>query len=1052
MRSVLLQHLPSPWMSILYHENPNEAYRQLKQLPWLSQRTVEEFQALLNTTALSVLKSAPRHRNEKLADLSMRSSRIKREDKEESVLESDEDAWVFPEPSDYKDPKSAPVSASPSVPEDAPSDSCTEFKHSMVKGSWDYWKPGPEISPPDGALATDWTWFCLVWARVNFIRLLGIATSKMRYFYEERRERAVNWVNRQTVLLQALYNAKGKDADVDQLWIARHYAPLGPSWYKDSTDLIKQESVLLPGRTPPSYYMNKYFPEKVTLESCACRIRKVVARACTVESDPEAEELLRLLTPDDPDREEKQTGTNAFHWLYPFHLRSLEVIRTHSIYAACIIRIGQCSAIRRDATLSLEERDAAYRYQLSFVDLFGHCFIAGRWDDKYLLSRRKSAPKVSPWSIFRPWKDRAFSEGDLPDLAPVIWRDIVFEGDRKSIKYTMGTLLQKSMPFAGQRRSIYKPLLAACKDDTCWRIFRRVMWCGLMGVYPGSTSRPRGLSVLRFHLLCQNKDMLMKTLSPADDAPAGRSCAVIFTVFRLYIATMALRNEIFLTGVPLPNWTEVMTHAQAMSAIIRESNTLSMDPFAHARFLLNEYITTIKPHVYRYRKGSIHHKVLEVFTKALTTTVLMEREITQTSLSKLKKCRHFIQRDKTKKAYKLANSLYYTEYRPYLCKVDPKNPRELLQAIEYCVVATNERIAQLSWELPLAVKDRILNLVAETPREKWCDVDSLSLLAHEEYGGISKGAVVRVARLIMLITAYGKPSHCNAQLSAFGPKELFVFSWYWYCVGVFDAYYVVPLPGNVAEKIDAAMKQKRYRLMPGLERLSVNAYTVFATICCGRLSCETGKNKGHDGVRFDESLCDVVCKRSKKPRESEHKDDMRGRVQAYKAAFFHVPCREQPVLRLNLRGKMLVYKSARTAHERYMFCPECAGFHMVDPDCWLAGDYRCADCATQSAVHIPRYSCAYCGQYVFPHWNSRTAKWEEPQEVLDVWRPLPGSDPADSSWEPLRDPLGIVERLVFCEKHYGSGKVTATWANKQVLWERIAHYTTLKTINNSSRF
>lgn len=96
---------------------------------------------------------------------------------------------------------------------------------------------------------------------------------------------------------------------------------------------------------------------------------------------------------------------------------------------------------------------------------------------------------------------------------------------------------------------------------------------------------------------------------------------------------------------------------------------------------------------------------------------------------------------------------------------------------------------------------------------------------------------------------------------------------------------------------------------------------------------------------------------------------LRKQVRNERKAFYKVPC-GQPVLKISLKGRALVWGNTLQKRRMYMFCPSCGSFHqytMLNFSGSLTGEYRCNDCARDELMHVEHRTCEYCENTLSKH-------------------------------------------------------------------------------------
>lgn len=317
--------------------------------------------------------------------------------------------------------------------------------------------------------------------------------------------------------------------------------------------------------------------------------------------------------------------------------------------------------------------DALYMYRVAFLDLFYGCLSQGpyvRMDDRYLLTplsetrslhgkkNRATGLDLSPWEYWYPHDTRGFHADDLPNLFSVILH-IPLSGISRTPSPPIFHILLKCMPFACMKRGLVKEVIDLCRDEPTlsdealqqqsrsqrqrsrrfakirycenegfWRLFRHVMWCMLAGTYPGSRGRPGMRKLLRIKQLCENRDMLMDTLSLqsqqeqikakmrgeqrksalkrlGDEQHANND--IIITAFRAYYFHLVMDQPQY-TGpanacVDLPH---LFQETHRTMVIIRNSNLFLEDAFAMARSAFKNNNV-----VYRYHQDTCARMMID---------------------------------------------------------------------------------------------------------------------------------------------------------------------------------------------------------------------------------------------------------------------------------------------------------------------------------------------------------------------------------------------------------------------------------------------------------
>ena len=408
----------------------------------------------------------------------------------------------------------------------------------------------------------------------------------------------------------------------------------------------------------------------------------------------------------------------------------------------------------------------------------------------------------------------------------------------------------------------------------------------------------------------------------------------------------------------------------------------------------------------------------QTFKEALYKLVYRDREILKSTLLRISEAIDCLKRTHDPKQVKdiIKKSIFHND----LEEKDCESPQSMMAFLREKDTEFRSVYKESCYEVPENVKDNILNLLKGVHPTKFFDRDFQLILANPEYGGLESEIIINLYNLYCIMRDAGKPGAINDIIDQFDVKHVMVLSWYWYWADVFDSLRLCPLPGSMVRDIERTMKEKRYKIYPGIQELDDNAYTVYYTICCGKIRGRLGHRIGKKELRYDQTLRCLVCDRNKgppkgstDPSEGSHDpDEWKNRAEKSCRLFFYVSCHRQVPLRINMRGKMLIVGNRKDKEvTKYSFCPKCAGLHKVSTECFRTGEYECEDCVAKNPLIIQRYSCWHCGVPLYCKEkktdDGSDIKLQEPQHVLELY------DQADPD-----DPMGSFKRVYFCAKHY----------------------------------
>ena len=923
-----------------------------------------------------------------------------------------------------------------------------EIEKELMEEDFYTWIPKYGMPDPNDPISKH-PWYATLYIRLTVGDLLLLPLAHARNFRKERKERRQLWLDSHLQVMQLYDSCSQEGLEISSVVMAKKCKSLGRSWYQDTLDMIKIKRNRVKIKQSPKNILHKNLFKGRTIDQEAMYLQEQILHYMRTENVRMIDKILQDI------------GPSSDHWWYPKEIITADDILNHGLYCAMVFRLDLLQKVQAEGSVMKQHfKDAAYSYQMAFLDIMAYCEQHRVYDDHSLLKETQDLI-TNPWQRFYPHYDCALHWGDLPDLSNVLISDIMLFGDRKDPAFSdIGNLIQKCVPFACQRRHVFDQIEPACNDEAFYRVFKFIMWACFSGLYPGSRKRPcDGRTLLMIYRICNDKNRLLGILAPVETEKKNkRSVVIVLTAVRLFILAMVYQNPVYRFAVPEPDWKEVEYSVGQMADVIRNCDFFSSDPLRMARSKLEKIYKRSKK--YRYRQKALSHKLRSMFSKLLADFVFLEKEKLRGELDLMLRTMDDIRKEQ------FNEKMYYQMLKTHLKKhIEDIVPGDVISLANRLIVLSKEHrrlLKVFSEDLSSEIKDNILNLVINIPHQYWYDIRTFYVLTDPKYGGISKSSAKLMLRLTLVNLKAAVPKTSAVISDLLTPRDVKVFAWYWNCVKKMDWYHLVPLPAHLVQKQERSMKQRVMTLYPGIQRLQEFNFETYITICCDTILSVDGSCIGREKVRFDEVLCDIFCMDYKKlsPYNMEKptidKKEQERRVKWMKKKFFHIPCYRQPVHRISTRGMMLIHKSNRSNQRRKMNCPQCCSFHEVSDVCWTLGEYRCIACIVDSALVSKIWSCAYCGVNVSPNWNKASEeekeKWFPPDTFLNVFRPFKGTDPQDPSWDPTLWPEGIIQRLCFCKTHYASARLASERISKDLLWKHLSKRTVAKKIRDSERF
>lgn len=899
----------------------------------------------------------------------------------------------------------------------------------------------PSALPPEDAPASEHSYWLTCFARVCFANLMLELTPRDSRLDSTIREKASLWLNAHIPMLRYLDSGiQGKpegepytDLDVDPVVFGDSYTGVRNADYPADHALIRHRTQMVPNPNRPLPDMllcDIDFELPDLLEQAEEVYRQV-------HDDPHSDivQWLVIGTNQEIGLGDRTAQQDAQHNRYPFFrckkFVDADDILNHCIWSSALLSLRTLGDVRARGDVADKYKDAAYLWQLAFLDLADACERAGRYDDVFLLTPDPRA-EVSILEAFYPWPGRAFHDGDLPNLFSTL-SVIAMRGEQHVPKYNIARVINKSLAFACMRRLLTDTTRTALKEElSFFKVFSKMMQCMLMGTYAGSNKRLEGDSALAAMRLCSSREALIAKLAIAED----QSCRIILTAVRAYLAEYGRLNSAYSNASDkVIYWHGFVRDTHRMAEIVRETNLCAIDTFAEARVRLERHRKSSDAIVYRYRDSCVSESLFKTVSKQLEENTFREMEDARRDIVVFQSLIQELEENGRTLAEcrDLWNAALLTDHSAVLEQLEFQDDALKIAAVLRHLVAINtDSIQRYAVEVPKEIKQHIINTMLHVPENMRFTEPCFSQLCEPEFGGLRRAVVHSLVRLVELYHERGAPKESQEQLADFSPYELKVVTWFLHICRLYDRVHLVRLDPTTEKTIETSMLTRRAVLYPGIQSLVPNDFMVYVTICCERVITKRDGAYGHDDVRYDLDLETPVCKRGNKTTKraaDDHKplnyllpatsdSEVAERASAHKLAFLRISC-PKPVLCINLRGYKLVTGSHRGTKRQYMHCPKCASFHRVKTTGYLTkGGYACQRCLANDKTIQRIYKCGYCNTDIEPRFNKKEERWEEPTTTVRVMRFV--SDPADPEYDVTIDPTQMWQELYFCNAHYGA--------------------------------
>jgi hypothetical protein len=296
----------------------------------------------------------------------------------------------------------------------------------------------------------------------------------------------------------------------------------------------------------------------------------------------------------------------------------------------------------------------------------------------------------------------------------------------------------------------------------------------------------------------------------------------------------------------------------------------------------------------------------------------------------------------------------------------------------------------------MEVKEQILNRLLFTNPSEWLQVEGLP---------ISDETRELVLKMLNIYQTNAKPQNFKSLIDGIPFEEFQIITWYF---NIINKLQQLDFESVTLSHIDQLDETKKRNLYIG-EHISPYAYDVFVSLCCNKIkTLQSNREYGHDNVSFDIERNMFVCaKHPKKIVVDEYELEQipkKKKIRDERNQFYEIPCKGNPVLRVQLYGFVLIYEKKG----RFTHCPKCSAFHKIDWTGWYGGTYQCPECL-QLKYH---YTCCVCSLPVTKTYNLM---------ILDTFSPRGIED--------------AFQRLYFCRNHFTIAKRENWGIPKERLFE-----------------
>lgn len=698
---------------------------------------------------------------------------------------------------------------------------------------------------------SNYTWYRTVWYRINASVILYDAVvtcfGKNKYL-ELKFERFQNAHLRAIQYLDSLTDPS--DANINTALLETLYTQLGQSTFDDDKDNVVVTKVKHKVRETPLEIIRFTFP---------------LLPYWTVEEVVEAMRNGSIVG-------EKENYIDD-EWA-PIPEAKIE---THSIYFACIFVLNQCRSCMLQQQTTEQQRDALWLYYVGFTDVFYYNVCNGMSDATLLTpigSKQQrgggmwQSDHLSPWELYGGphIETRAFHAGDLPDLFHVI-NAIPLWGEQDTPNFRLGKMYQKAYPYACQRRRLVKLIVDTIhEDDAFWRLFQKLFWTMLTGLYPGELGICDTLismrDLLRIKEITDTKESLIHALTVNQPGPNPKASGanggplIVVVAFALHILYITSYNPTFVQyAKKCIDWDYFRRNTIDLVRLIRGTTLFPDDPFGQARKLLSKTVKSPNTRVHRFRRQSESVAITFHLNETLEKLIIKDKHARIADVLLLRTL--ILEEDQDKKLEDFQFMM-----RDFESNVTFNN---LNQSISQRLDVNQNAIKfyEHAFESARHCKAAILNILIRLPISERLSIDAFSLLTLPQYGGISFVSVQRMCKMTHIYFDNAVPKDFRHCIDSMDAKDFVVICFYFNMVSLLEKINFVQLDADTVKRTDCAMQTVRYHMYPG-QPLPEEVYNVHISLCCQKICNLKGFGKyGSKKVAFNMETQSFVCSSGK---------------------------------------------------------------------------------------------------------------------------------------------------------------------------------------------
>lgn len=635
---------------------------------------------------------------------------------------------------------------------------------------------------------------------------------------------------------------------------------------------------------------------------------------------------------------------------------------------------------------------------------------------------RVNVTELAPFCRFYPTEDRAIHCGSLPDLTNYLDRILP---KRRSTGGNPPVLhiLSKCLPYCCQIRDLISTCQKECaRNLSIGGLLRGMILCSLQGMYRNVGYRPsvyqmmRNLKFMDFHPEANFTTVFM---DESKQSFIGMNYKILYYSIREYLNYLltfvpCIKEQTDMNPV---DWEQNFSSTRAVMDVVRvwsDENPTLENVFKSIGSTENSIKRSRRVGTNRFQKLTLMCTLLKLLRDSMDETV-------QNMFEKRWEIEHIpavLRMLKTQAAEGRTSRLdecVSEEMRIMNAALDESMEGENVVERTYNYLSVVLEASTLSYtkvrELWNPVGDEVKNAITKYAMAVHPNEEArFEVLLLPQFGAVDICTVEALNNTARLYKRVESDSVMLCAIHHLSMKDFFTALHFIKSVVTSRSMRLIPINETQKRKIDSAMFQVRHSFL-GSDRIADDAYKIFYTPCCDRITNLCGRNYyGNQSVTCNVFTGELECatKRTSdkasnvrsailKDRDdqyaeftaegleeverdqTEHWLDSGDIYESYRPCMYknesrklarklrklieHVECKGTRVMEINIRGFMLEKYSVEKNNNTpvvYLHCPSCASLDVYDSRRWYGTEYKCRACWACDPRDRCVVRCEYC--------------------------------------------------------------------------------------------